>query len=72
MSIQLKDPVGAYQPRLTRFLEMMVKVRGLKPVDIHLWKVMDTVAFQDTETALETTLFNEKAGRAQRKNPAND
>lgn len=66
MSIQLKNAVGSYQPRLTRFLEMMVKVRGLNPVDMHLWKVMDSVAFQDTETALETTLYNEKARRAGR------
>ena len=72
MSIQLKDPLGSYQPRLTRFLEKMVKVRNLKPFDLHLWKVMDTVAFQDTETALETTLYNEKAKSRQRKKPAND
>ncbi len=71
MSSPLKNPVGSYQPRLTRFLEMMVKVRALKPVDFHLWKVMDSVAFQDTETALETTLFNEKTTQ-RRKKPAND
>jgi hypothetical protein len=72
MTFQLKDPVGAYQPRLTRFLKMMVRVRNLKPLDLHLWKVMDTVAFQDTETALETTLYNELANRQKRKKPAND
>lgn len=72
MSIQLKDPVGSYQPRLTRFLEMMVRVRNLKPVDQHLWKVMDTVAFQDTETALDTTLFNEGQAKKPRKKQAND
>lgn len=67
MSSPLKNPIGSYQPRLTHFLEMMVKVRSLKPVDLHLWKVMDTVAFQDTETALETTLFNEKSANSRRK-----
>jgi hypothetical protein len=71
MSIQLKDPLGSYQPRLTHFLEMMVKVRDLPPVDMHLWKVMDSVAFQDTETALETTLYNEKTRQNPRKK-AND
>lgn len=59
MSIQLKHPLGSYQPRLTRFLEKLVKVRSLKPRDIHLWQIMDSVAFQDTETALDTTLYNE-------------
>jgi hypothetical protein len=37
----------------------MVRVRGLAPQDMHLWKVMDSVAFEDTETALQTTIFNE-------------
>lgn len=60
MDFQLKNPEGAYQPRLTRFLELMVKVRALKPTDKHLWKVMDSVAFADTETALETTLYNKR------------
>lgn len=59
MTIRLKNPTGTYQPRLARFLETMVKVRALKPYDLHLWKVMDTVAFQDTETALQTTLYHE-------------
>lgn len=72
MSIQLKDPVGSYQPRLTRFLEKMVKVRNLKPLDLHLWRVMDSTAFQDTETALDTALFNEKQERKKLKKPAND
>lgn len=69
---ELKDPYGAYQPRLTRFLEMMVEVRGLEPADIHLWKIMDSVAFQDTETALETALYNTIMAKAGRQKPAND
>lgn len=66
MSVPLKNPLGSYQPRLNRFLETMLKVKSLKPRDKHLWAVMDTVAFQDTETALETTLFNEKIRRKKR------
>ncbi len=72
MSIQLKDPLGSYQPRLTRFLEKMVKVRNLKPVDLHLWRVMDSTAFQDTETALDTAIFNERQERCKAKKQAND
>jgi hypothetical protein len=72
MSIQLKDPIGSYQPRLTRFLEKMVKVRGLTPTDLHLWHVMDSTAFQDTETALDTVLFNEAQARRAPKKQAND
>jgi hypothetical protein len=67
MTIQLKDPQSAYQPRLSRFLTLMLKVKGLKPLDLHLWKVMDSVAFQDTETALETALHNARQGRKKRK-----
>lgn len=59
MTINLKHPVKSYQPRLTRFLKLMVRVRGLRPINLHLWKIMDSVAFQDTETALQTTLLNE-------------
>jgi hypothetical protein len=59
IKITLKHPLGSYQPRLTQFLQLMVRVRGLAPQDMHLWKVMDSVAFEDTETALQTTIFNE-------------
>lgn len=58
MTIQLKDPLGSYQPRFNRFLKLMLKVKDLRPLDLHLWSVMDSVAFQDTETALKTTLHN--------------
>ena len=61
--ITLKHPIASYQPRLTQFLELMVRVRALTPPDLHLWQVMDTVAFEDTETALQTVLFNEKIKR---------
>lgn len=63
MSIELKHPAHLYAPRLSRFLVLMDKVRALTPPDLHLWKVMDSVAFEDTETALETTLFNQKTSR---------
>lgn len=60
MPVQLKNVVSSYPPRLEKFLENIVKVRALKPHDRHLWRVMDSAAFQDTETALEVTLYNEK------------
>lgn len=63
VKITLKHPTHCYQPRLTQFLQLMVRVRALTPPDLHLWQVMDTVAFQDTETALQTALFNEKMKR---------
>lgn len=61
MTPQLKNPVGSYQPRFNRFLKLMLKVKGLRPLDMHLWSVMDSVAFQDTETALQTTIYNVRA-----------
>lgn len=67
MTIKLKDPIGSYQPRMMRFLKNMLRVRNLEPYDRHMWQIMDSVAFQDTETALETTLYNEKAQRRARK-----
>ncbi len=72
MSIQLKDPLGSYQPRLTRFIKLVKQVRNLPPRNLHLWKVMDTVAFQDTETALETVLFNHVADNRKGRKQAND
>lgn len=57
--IILKKPLSFYQKRFNRFLWLMVAVKGLEPQDQHLWQVMDGVAFQDTETALETALHNE-------------
>ena len=58
--ITLKHPIASYQPRLTQFLELMIKVRALNPPDQHLWRVTDSVAFEDTETALQTALYNER------------
>lgn len=55
----LKKPVETYAKRFNRFLWMLISVKGLEPADMHLWRVMDGTAFQDTETALETALFNE-------------
>jgi hypothetical protein len=63
MAAPLKNPEESYQPRLSRFLALMLKVKNLKPLDLHLWRVMDSVAFQDTETALETALHNERRSR---------
>ena len=55
----LKNPPETYPKRFNRFLWLLISVKGLKPHDLHLWQVMDGTAFQDTETALETELFNE-------------
>lgn len=63
MSIQLKHPLKSYQPRLSRFLISLLRVKNLRPYDFHLWEVMDSVSFQDTETTLETKLLYHKAGR---------
>jgi hypothetical protein len=60
--ISLKHPLGTYPKRFNRFLWLVVAVKDLQPRNHHLWKVMDSVAFQDTETALEVELFNH--GRA--------
>ena len=57
--IILKNPRATYRQRLNRFLWLLISVRGLEPRDLHLWRVMDGTAFQDTETALETELHNE-------------
>lgn len=59
--ITLKHPLESYQPRLSNFIWLMLEVKNLKPHDLHMWQVMDSVAFQDTETALQTTLLNEEA-----------
>lgn len=57
--ITLKRPLASYPARFNRFLWLLISVKGLKPKDRHLWKVMDGPAFQDAETALEVELFNE-------------
>jgi len=62
--ISLKQPLRYYQPRLTRFLTLLLRVRGLKPANMHLWRVMDSTAFQDTETALEVALYNASPKKA--------
>lgn len=58
-AVSLKNSSAAYRRRFNRFLWLLLSVKALTPRDRHLWKVMDGVAFQDTETALETALFNE-------------
>lgn len=67
-TIRLKNPLRTYQPRLTRFLKLMVRVRNLEPGNLHLWKIMDMVCFQDTETALKVTVLNHKAETQKHKN----
>lgn len=58
-TLPLKSPLASYQTRFFRFLWLLISVKGLKPRNRHLWRVMDGMAFQDTETALETVLVNE-------------
>lgn len=58
-AFKLKKPIESYPGRFNRFLWLLVSVRGMEPRDMHLWRVMDGVAFEDTETALETELHNE-------------
>lgn len=57
--IVLKHPPGHYSKRFNRFLWLLISVRGMAPRNRHLWKVMDGVPFQDTETALEVALLNQ-------------
>lgn len=54
--IGVDEPAGDLSGR---FLWLLIAVRGLKPEDLHLWRVMDGTAFQDTETALKTERYNE-------------
>ncbi len=57
MTLNLKHPVATYHPRLKRFFCHLKKVKNMTPYNLHLWKVMDTPAFEDTETTLETVLL---------------
>lgn len=56
--ITLKNPLNSYEPRLARLLELVHKLKACKPANLHLWRVMDSMAFQDTETALEVAFYN--------------
>lgn len=58
-AFNLKMPLETYHKRFNRFLWLLISVKGMDPESRHLWRVMDGTAFQDTETALETELFNE-------------
>lgn len=50
----------ASSARLQQFLKLLFEVQELSPSQSHLLEVMDSVAFQDAEAALQTTLFNAK------------
>lgn len=54
----LKHPLNTYPARLVRFMELVDAVKGQTPKNTHLWQVMDSVAFEDTEAALQTVLYN--------------
>lgn len=60
VAIQLKQPLHTYQPRLDRFFKLIERVRDLHPGHFHLWQIMDTAPFQDTETALKVILINHR------------
>lgn len=59
MTFSLKHPEATYCPRLKQFLINLRSVRKLPPHNMHLWKVMDTPAFEDTETALNNVLLTQ-------------
>lgn len=54
--IVLKRPLATYAPRYTHFITLLSKVKALQPANLNLWQVMDSAAFEDTETALEVAL----------------
>lgn len=66
MFMKLKNAPDSYEPRLMRFFRLIIRVRRLAPHDRHMWRVMDTSAFQDTEAELKRVLDN------QRRTVAND
>lgn len=58
MTISLKHSASSYPERLVRFMDLIDRVKGQSPSHSHLWEVMDSVAFADTEAALQTALYN--------------
>lgn len=60
MTTTLKKPLASYPARLTQFLAMVETVKAQSPDNRHLWQVMDSVAFADTEAALQTALYNNR------------
>lgn len=68
-TIALKRPLADYPPRYTRFITLLSKVKALQPANLHLWQVMDSTAFEDTETALEVVL---KESRTRKFRQANE
>lgn len=64
MALTPKYSPKTYPARLAQFMALVEKVKAQSPDNRHLWEVMDTVAFQDTEAALQTALYNSRrAGR---------
>ena len=56
--MMLKHPHQSYPQRLQQFLHLLDEVRGLGPDGAALWEVMDSVAFEDTQAALQTAVYN--------------
>lgn len=61
--ITLKRPLASYPPRYERFVTLLSKVKTLQPANLHLWQVMDSAAFEDTETALEVVMKESRMAR---------
>lgn len=57
---KLKYPIKDYPVRLAQFMAMVETVKAQSPDNRHLWEVMDSVAFEDTEAALQTALYNSR------------
>lgn len=60
MTTGLKNPPKTYPARLAQFMAMVETVKAQSPDNRHLWQVMDSVAFADTEAALQTALYNNR------------
>lgn len=60
MTTTLKKPLKTYPARLAQFMAMVETVKAQSPESLHLWEVMDSVAFEDTEAALQTALYNNR------------
>lgn len=62
MTTTLKYPLKTYPARLAQFMALVETVKTQSPDNRHLWQVMDSVAFEDAEAALQTALYNSRRG----------
>ncbi|WP_027132566.1 hypothetical protein [Geminicoccus roseus] len=57
----------AYEHRWWTFVGNMIEIRRSVPRRRYLYALMDTVAFQDTETAIDLTLLQYRAEKSRRR-----